>query len=363
MGDADESKCASEHLEKQHMEWTSKQGHILSGGGMAEEFFTPERGFSFEPCELPHHHLIRKETHEVFNTWRSSKGPCSLVTGAWNRPLFVGGWLHTTDEDESVYNVQTHNLFVDIRIPRSRENILLADKFSSIQDLNPLQLKIYARQHIFAGFSVFALEGGRPLCTRHHCIDWNFVGTPRSRPNKWWIKMNGDGTKWKENSYATDEDHQYYYCERWERLNTAQMPRLALRKSGAHQRDGIFVLVGDHFNYVLSRNLVGNEKEYPQKTLVDLVDAAVSAGDLATARSYLSIEGGHGRVSNGWKLDCAIPPWNEGNKLWTPDDLKIEGDSIESCRVLWGREEWEIYDCSFESKEELRDFLMQKSNN
>ena len=332
------------------------RSHSL-GGGKAEELFTPERGFPFSPCELPHHHLLRKETHEVFKSWSSSKSPCLLVAGAWNRSLFAGGWFHTTDKDERVFNIQTFNLFVDIRIPRSREKLCLADGFSSIQDLSPHQLRLYARQHIFAGFSVFAEEDGKPLCSRHHCIDWNFVGTPRLRPNKWWIKMNADGNKWKEYSYATDEDGQYYYQEVWERLDSAQLPRLALRKSSPEKRDGVFVLVGDHFNYVLSRSLRGDENTYSQKSLVDLVDSAVSAGDLATARSYLSIEGGHGRVSNGWKLDCSIPPWNKGEKLWTLNDLKIEGETISSCCIFWKDEKWEICDCSFESKEALQKFF------
>jgi hypothetical protein len=361
MEDTKKRKIATEELETQHLAWTSKQGNILTGGGKAEEFYTPERGFKYEQTELPHHHLMREETHEVFQNWLSSKPPCSLVTGAWNRPLFVGGWYHTTDEDERVYNVQTHNLFVDLRIPRSREKLLFRGNISSLEDLEPHELRIYARQHVFAGFSVFSVESQRPLCTRHHCIDWNFVGTPRPRPNKWWIKMNEEDTKWKEYSYATDDEGQHYYFERWERLDfIAKVPRLALRKSSSHKRDGVFVLVGDHFNYVVSRDLSGDEKEYSQTSLVDLVDAAVSAGDLVTARSYLSIEAGHGTISQGWKLDCAIPPWHEGKKLLESKDITIMGKSLESCYVVWKGERWDLCDCSFGSLQELQEFLVGK---
>ena len=172
-------------VEQRHLRWTSKQGHILTGGGTAETFYTPERGFSFESSELPHHYLIRKKSHETFKEWISSKSACSLVAGAWNRALFVGGWQNSTDAEERVYNVQTHNLFVDLRIPRSREVLLDCEKLSSLEDLNAKELRIYARQHIFAGFTVFQKAGKKPVCTRHHCIDWNFVGFPRSRPNKW----------------------------------------------------------------------------------------------------------------------------------------------------------------------------------
>ena len=93
----------------------------------------------------------------------------------------------------------------------------------------------------------------------------------------------------------------------------------------------------------------------------DLVDAAVASGDLVTARSYLSIEGGHGTVSSGWVLDCAIAPWKEGEKIWKQEDLEVVGETIDTCHILWKGEEWELYDCSFGDVDELCDFLMIKA--
>jgi hypothetical protein len=344
-------------LERRHLDWSNKQAHILTGGGKAEEYYTGERGFSFSPQELPHHYVTKKTTHNVFHEWRSSKDPCTLITGAWNRPLFTGGWKHSTSEDETVFNIQTRNLFIDMRIPKSRNQLLKSESISSLEDLSPLQLRLYARQHIFAGFSAFEHENGRPVCTRHHCIDWNFVGAPRTRPNKWWIEMSEDSTKWKELSYSTDENGQHYYFERWELLEEASEPRLALRKVSSNERDGVLVIVGDHFNYVLAREFQGDENKYPQKTLVGLVDAAVEAGDLTTARSYLSIEGGHGRVSKDWTLDCSIPPWNEGTQLWGEGDVRVDGEAIEGCQVKWKDDMWDVLDCSFDSVRELEEFL------
>jgi hypothetical protein len=126
------------------------------------------------------------------------------------------------------------------------------------------------------------------------------------------------------------------------------------------QDDGVFVLVGDHFSYIISRNFSGQETEYPDAgSLVNLVDAAVAANDLITARSYLSIRAGHGTVSSGWKLDCAIPPWNEGETITSLMDgpMIVEGVDIESCSILWNGETWDVYDCSFESIEDLKAFL------
>ena len=344
-------------VEEKHLNWTALQGSCLTGGGQAESLYTAERGFPFTESELPHFHLQRGDTHQVFSEWKSTQPPVDLVAGAWYRPLFCGGWNHTTESDERVFNLQSHNLFVDLRIPRSREQVLtVKTNAKSLKDLTPHQLRLYARQHVFAGFSVCGTENGSPLCTRHHCIDWNYVGQGRSRPNKWWIQLHVDSNQWKEFSYAKDDMGQYYYFERWQRLplDGAKERRVALRKSSTEDRDGVFVLIGDHFNYVLNRELTGDEKDYGQATLVGLVDAAVNANDLDTARSYLSIEAGHGTVSSGWKLDCAIPPWREGaNFLLNRGSVQVQGNST----ILWGSESWDVMDNSFETLEQLASFL------
>ncbi|KAG7337316.1 hypothetical protein IV203_030139 [Nitzschia inconspicua] len=376
-----------------HLNWTAKQGYILTGGGKAEEYYTAERGFPFVETDLPHYHLLQGDTHTTFSKWKSSQQPpCKLVCGAWNRPLFTGGWKHSTDQEEEVYNIQTHNLFVDLRIPKSRNAVLPPD-CTSLQELTPYQLRLFARQHVFAGFTVCSEENGKPLATRHHCIDWNFVGVSRPRPNKWWIqfpkesndndKSSSDCSKWKELAYAKDDWGQHYYFERWERYPRGiddEGGRLAIRlassrkrkstdgtdSTDAHSRpcdqpkDGILVLVGDHFNYITSRAFSGKETAYPPSTvssLVQLVDEAVAQGDLDTARSYLSVEAGHGTVSSGWKLDCTIPPWNKGRTLSETmggGPTFVEGPDLASCSILWNGENWELYDCSFGTIDELQ---------
>lgn len=40
------------------------------------------------------------------------------------------------------------------------------------------------------------------MATRHHCIDWNYVGEPRPRPNKWRVEMGPGGDVWKEWGFA-----------------------------------------------------------------------------------------------------------------------------------------------------------------
>uniref|UniRef100_A0A7S4ABG2 Uncharacterized protein n=1 Tax=Pseudo-nitzschia australis TaxID=44445 RepID=A0A7S4ABG2_9STRA len=364
----------NEDIEETHLAWTKKQGYVLTGGGKAEGFYTAERGFPFLETDLPHYHLLKGDTHSVFKP--VLKSPKLLVVGAWNRPLFSGGWKYSSDKEERVYNVQTNNLFIDFRVPRSREKVLGESTATSLDELSPRELQFYARQHIFAGFTVVDHEKERPVATRHHFIDWNFVGISRSRPNKWWIEVNDDISSWKESAYATDDNGQHYYFEQWDRLqNGMPEPRLALRvspsekrkssteqteESSRKQQDGVFVLVGDHFNYVMDRTFSGNENSYNEATsLVDLVDDAIANGDLATARSYLSIEGGHGTVSNGWKLDCAIPPWNEGKDIACVGNghLEVVGADLASCSIVFKGLNWDLYDCSFENIDQLKQFL------
>ena len=354
-------------IEQQHLGWTKKQGYVLSGGGKAETFYTAERGFPFLEKDLPHYHLLKGDTHEAFppNLKGSSK---LLVAGAWNRSLFCGGWKYSSDEEERVHNVQTNNLFIDFRVPKSRKQVLENSEATSLQELTAHELKLYARQHIFAGITLVMQEQKKPVATRHHFIDWNFVGAMRSRPNKWWISPNEDVSSWKEYAFAKDDNGQHYYFEQWDRLSSGMPePMLALRIAPSGKRkhddipqpDGLFCLAGDHFNYVMSRTLSGDEQSYTASSLVDLVDEAVDKGDLGTARSYLSIEGGHGLVSKDWVLDCAIPHWNEGKDITEIGGSKLQvlGKGLDSCSIVWKGHNWDLYDCSFESIDALKEFL------
>jgi len=380
-------------IETKHLDWTKKQGRILTCAGKAEEYYTAERGFDFDETELPHHHLLNGTTRQVFRGWRDKQETAgganqkaSPIAGAWKRALFYGGWEHSTDQDEYTFNLQTNTLFIDLRIPVTR-NLLLKNndddtndkKMESLEDLTSEHLRLYARQHIFAGYSrrstpsdaVQGLAhdasskkiktGFDDCCTRHHCIDWNFVGKGRTRPNKWWIDLlvtnptNSAPNVWKEWGYATDEHGQQYYCERWERLEQGSSPVIALCK--ANGRDGILIVVGDHFNYVLNRN-ADLPKEYADfGTLVDVVDAAIDKNDLEIARAWLGLQGGHGRISNGWKLDHCIEFWREGSPLWGRDNVQVQGEAIDKAKVIWNKEEWNVFECSLESVDDLRKLL------
>ena len=185
-------------------------------------------------------------------------------------------------------------------------------------------------------------------CTRHHAIDWNFVGAMRPLPNKWRVRptpqrvlQGGGGWRgggqgavqvagtvvddWQELSYAFDDEGEPYYFERWRRYpggSEASGVPLALRASvapseAAHNppRDAIVVIVGDHFNYVVARPLPwGKLLPYGQTTAA-VVDSAIESGQREVAEAVVLLEAGHGRISSGWRVDAALQPWRIGTPL------------------------------------------------
>jgi hypothetical protein len=335
------------------LDWTYKQGRILTCNGKATMFYSPERGFPFEKDELPHYHLMANTFDDTFLPCPAkNKALQNPICGAFFRPIFVGGFEHSTDHDESVYNVQTNTLFIDLRIPRLGQKLFQHVK--GFDSMTCEELKMYARRHVFAGYTRVSLQeqDERPVCTRYHCMDWNFVGVPRPRPNKWYVEMSPCGDVWKELAYAKDNFHQHYYWERWERLKRDGRGHglvLALKREKYidQERDGVIVVVGDHFSYMYGRMLIGDKKDYSQKTsLVDLVDAALDAGDRSTAECYLSIDAGHGMISTGWTIDCAIQPWKENTKLFDIGAVAIDGSDIDSCELSIDGAVWKVVESS-----------------
>ena len=86
------------------LDWTAKQGRILTAEGKATEYYCAERGFPFTSRELPHYHLERGDSHQVFRHWAEEAAAAasshadqqeeqnSPIVGAWSRPLFTGKW-------------------------------------------------------------------------------------------------------------------------------------------------------------------------------------------------------------------------------------------------------------------------------
>jgi len=394
------------------LSWSALQAHILTGGGRAEDYYTAARGFPYSEDQLPHHFMALGSTHEVFSRWRwATQGmpdggggalPPHWLTGAWYRPIFRGGGKETTDATEACVNLVTPSIFVDIRIPTIRDRMLhrAAQGSNSSQDgerdpqTEALQMRLLARQHAFGGYGRFSCDTARyegstsdtqVHCTRHHAIDWNYLGKGRPRPNRWGVVALlgkcGDVhniNEWREDSFATGDDGRPYYYEIWRRLPSAMSVAfapsasnllLAMRTVGTvteeSSRDTILVASGGRFGFVSTaigtraREMRARAFALGASSRAAAVDAAISLGDLELARwlVYDDVRAGHGLVSacstgtavSAWRIEAALQPINEGRTLaaalLAADSSGIESHSDEAIKanIAIAEKDW----CSF----------------
>ncbi|CAM9957572.1 unnamed protein product [Pylaiella littoralis] len=354
------------------LNWSEKQSHILTGGGVSSRCYRAPR-FPFSNDELPHFHKANGSTHEAFALWhRQGTALGAEIAGAWKRPLFVGGWTHSDDaaiprggwEGEITFNLQTPSMFVDIRVPKA--GVALLGHHRGFHTMTDLELRLFARRHAFAGYT--RLEplpppteilgatstsgtntGGRKqreaeqrsglggsVATRHHCIDWNYVGEPRPRPNKWRVEMGPGGDVWKEWGFAKDAFEQHVYMERWERLPGGRGPFFALRRRASSSPDALLVVCGDHFGLIVDRApglLEGGNSSRGGGGLVGLVDDAIVRGEREKAVAFLSLEASHGMVSAqdgrlAWTVDCSLHPWLEKRRPLSGSVLTVARDGL-----------------------------------
>jgi hypothetical protein len=454
------------------LDWSDQQRRIYTANGKAYDYYSPKRGYAIDPTELPHTVLLNGDTHAVFEAWKDAQQQSSTTTpvhhhhhhhshplsepaspnplvGVWQRTLYKGEWEYSTSRDEYVVLLQTHTLFMDLRIPHRRDKVIPAlrlKRATSVDTLLPLQLRLYARQYAAAGFlrihyhvdanvtsadtsnnnnsthttdaSVASLVSSTttatinttttkamtdpqsqsqqqspqsllpyanshcsyyPMCAvRHYAMDWNYLGVGHNRPHKWWVEWKDARQyyrhEWKKWSYARDDHGQHYYCEHWERMdpyqegctldsntsnnnNDTKTPVIAFRRRKSHG-DGILIVIGDTFGYMLDRTLSGVEKGYPDAaSLCSLVDLAVAQGDLSTAHAWLSMQAGTGRIRDNWRISRALEYWKEGTPLWYRSDVHICGSSIDQCVLMWKDEFWDLFECNLKTIEELRALL------
>lgn len=322
-----------------------------------------------------HFILILESTHRQFREWRQNNLICPQLTGVWNRPLFVGGMDHTTDLDERVFNIQTPSMFIDLRIPTQRPQFARMGHRSTAT-LSDEQLRVFARQHCFSGYSLLT-DQDPPVVARHHMLDWNFVGVMRSRPNKWRVEMDeATNDTWQEWSFAKDDFGQHYYLERWERREADARGKgrvLALRTVEDSAREKVLIVCGDHFQYARAR--VGSQNKNPHgeyPSLIALVDDLLSKEDRAGAEAYLTLEGGHGMVDENmcWIVDTATHPWQEGSTMAEMTYTNVEAEVVETTQgpeflgwtVSFGGDRWEVLESSFQNISEVKNFLQHSAN-
>lgn len=209
----------SNYRDKELLSWGTTQSHILTGAGIIEANSKP--GKDFQPEELPHNLLYKKIVKQTFQKWLKSDLRSLSIVGAWDRPLFSGGWMESTASDTESYNLQTPSIFIDMRIPKLRPTAQFRAR-GSLESCTNYELKLLARQHCFSGYSLPSTDNsGNKVFTRHHIIDWNFhPNYPRSRPNKWWVQTkslsnNSNATEsFKEFSVVRDPNNVPVYMVR-----------------------------------------------------------------------------------------------------------------------------------------------------
>lgn len=188
-------------MDPQLENWHVTQGRILTGDGLLLR--RSEQFSDFLPSDLPHYHLQRGSSREAFARWLKVGRRSASIVGCWSRPLFAGGWQESTAQDTEAYNLQTPSLFIDMRFPIARPTARLASK-RSLAECSADDLRVLARQHCFAGYSLPDFTPQKPfregeVITRHHVIDWNFHPRfPRPRPNRWWIELQESKMSFKE---------------------------------------------------------------------------------------------------------------------------------------------------------------------
>lgn len=375
---------AVDDCKREYLKWSSNQSHILTGNGSLNSIILPGR--DFRDVDLPHFLLLSGQSWEIFSKWKASNRQSTLITGAWARTIFTGGWSESSLRDTEAFNLQTPTIFIDLRFPISRPKFLSA--YSKLSDLSLDDLQLLSRQHCFGGYT-FPSKGDDdiPIFTRHHIIDWNYhPAYPRPRPNRWWVDISDDRSSFKEYSVARDKFGVPLYFERWVRYSRDSIGTKYLafrRRSGCEDtRDALLVVVGDHFAMAYDRatpfpDFPGSSGpggpalvDYAIEKIEQGDSWAVSQGREAVER-YLDLEGSYGRLTETpdgvtWNITRSTHPWREGQSLWSRSEggtyfePKLEFSTTGELKGLLWTGWWEVLECSFGQAALTRLFRPQK---
>lgn len=364
-------------MEGDGLEWSQKQGLILTGGGILNDCSV--EGRDFDASDLPHYHLKNRSTRKVFKEWLSTNRRSFSIVGSWNRPLFSGGFDEDTMAETEAYNLQTPSMFIDMRFPRTRPTDILRQR-TSVQACSDEELRWLARQHCFSGYSLPSQAYGYLYFTRHHIIDWNYhPAFPRPRPNKWWVQLDNEGDwtgrsvapcqSFKEFSFARDKYDVPVYFERWARIKgdsngekflavrrKINCPIEEAKRGRVPQRDAVFIVMGNHFAVAVDR--LAPFPQFPGSKGPGgpaLVDYALKNGLRRDAEQYLDLEGSYGKTDN-WEIQKSTHPWREGACFLSPGDQVVltmppperinnEAGFVES--LHFHGFEWTVLECSF----------------
>lgn len=222
------------------------------------------------------------------------------MVGLWRRLSLVDA-DGEMDSDTEVYWLQSHGLYVDLRIPPARPDFT---GICDIEHLRPEQLEWLARVEGFAG----RLTMEDDVATWHRDLD---IQPPSSVADVGRLEKRGDAMT----EYGVLAD----YMEEWERTAPADDRILALKLlreeiDGAvmPRRPGFLVCVGNHFMFALGRH-----SHLPRGTsLAELL--AAEPANMERRRVLLGCTIDFGICTGGvrpWEIQRSSQPWREGLSL------------------------------------------------
>lgn len=217
----------------------------------------------------------------------------SEYVGLWRRERLTrpDGWRDVTTE---VYWLQSHGLFVDLRIPQPRPDFR---GHAGLEELPPELAGWLPRQQGFAG--TLTVDDG--VCHWHRELDYQPLGEFEDIGRADFIN---DALMLESGVLAE-------YTEVWRKSVLGGSGVLAMRaEKTPDERTGILVAVGDYFMYAVDRaRALSAESTHADWTVAEL-----------------DCEIGFGRVRAGmpWRIERCSLPFREGSSLLNGFDTPPE---------------------------------------
>lgn len=243
----------------------------------------------------------------------------SEYVGLWRRERLArpDGWRDVTTE---VYWLQSHGLFVDLRIPQPRPDFRGC---AGLENLPPELAAWLPRQQGFAGR--LTVDDG--VCHWHRELDYQPPGEFEDIGRAEFIS----DALMLESGILAD------YTEVWRKAVPNGSGALAMRaEKTPGGRVGILVAVGDYFMYAVDR---------PQAL-------SRESGHADWTAAELECEIGFGRVRPGmpWRIERCSLPFREGGVLLDGFDTRPEQGAIwsppEDCVLAKAGSHWRVVECT-----------------
>lgn len=297
------------------------------------------------------------------------------IAGAYTRPLMMrnGSFFVETEQDVNVVDIQTHSMFVDIRIRTDRDaQLACSPPASSLSDYTLEQLAVLSHNQCFAGISVIDYDivgyKGQPVCNRLHCYDWAPTSAVRGN-NQWRIQTEFSKGGWVELGVTKDEHGQAAYVEHWATIaGTRDGPFLVLRGTDG-ERSAMLVVAGTMFGYISDRaqTLIDEPVDgaefgtgTAEMVAVEVSKASANpheaAGCRARIEAMLDMECtvGHiihtGDIGSSWIVERSTFPWmRHTDWIETADGQPrvVEVDMAAGVAIVTtssGTEHWEVFE-------------------